>query len=1066
MALKVSFGQGGKPSQWYLPGTDTALLPPGPPGGQPPVADALTDGPNAPAWDDTLLFGGLVEADTIGGTAHSFDVVGGWNSVKNAFAQSDQAEELRFDGFVQVDIDVGRGDAEGASIVTVVGAKRGNIVTGEGDDVIRVEMLSNEASWNNEFRIATGGGDDVVELTGLDRDGELAGGDTTYASFANGAGGTWDVSGRMTRSFVDLGAGNDRFIGHGSDDTVTGGEGNDLADGGEGEDVWVLSGLRDGYGITRVNGRILITDTNASDGDDGRDDIGGFERARFGDGSEISLTTLTGLTFWNRLGDAGEVAASEIGPDGTLVGGTFVQGVFGGAWRATSTDATQDSDAEVPIRGISFPSSVINAASGTIEFWARLEGFSGGMGINAHPGLVTTAPVSPGDGSGHWNMGFTENDGGGGYGFVGQAGDANFTGTNAKFSPPTFEEILDGRPDDWHHFALSWSSDGFATLGQPDRETMLFLDGVPVSSHWEERVLRGSTPEGEPVYGTGELVLPYGDTLVLAFTSGPGWPAGSAVAFDNLKVWSVAKTDFSDRFDEDAGAAEPKTIAPIMLSDIAAGNGGFKITGELDGDQLGMAGAAAGDVNGDGLADLMVGGYAFFSGTPGAGYVVFGKADTTPVSLSEIATGTTSEGYKIRGENGGDVAGHWLDNVGDMNGDGTPDMIINAYFNSSLGEFQNGAAYVVFGKDDGAVVELAEIASGTSEQGFKIRGESTGDIAGSAIAGAGDINGDGIPDVIVSARYHDSNGAWDSGAVYAVFGKADGSTIDLSTLASGSSSKGFKILGQAASDEAGTDVGRAGDLNGDGLADILLTAHNNDSGGRTDNGTAYLVFGKPDGATIDLDSLDSGPTSQGFRIIGENDGDRFGLKRGIGAMGDVNGDGMSDIIGSAPWADSAGRTDNGAVYVVFGQATFDDVDLRDVASGMGGFKIIGEDSGDGLYGIPVAPAGDLNGDGLADLLIGTLLNDSEGRTDNGAAYVVFGKRDGETVDLRDVARGIGGFKIIGERDNDNAGSLVAGLGDVDGDGLSDILVGASVDVWADMRPGKAYVIFGQEEWIG
>jgi hypothetical protein len=557
MALKVSFGQGGKPTQWYLPGTNTALLQAGPANGTPPVADALSDGPYAPAWDETPLFGGLVQADTTGGTAHSFDVVGGWNSVKNAFAQSDRAEELRFDGFVQVDIDVGRGDADGDSLVTVIGAKRGNIVTGEGDDIIRVEILSNEATWLNEFRIASGGGDDVVEITGLDRERELAGGDTTYASFVN-TGGVWNTSGDTTRTFVDLGAGNDRFIGHGSADTVTGGLGNDLADGGGGGDTWVLAGVQAGYGFTYAAGRWLITDTDLSDGDDGRDEVGGFETVRFGDGSEMTLTPPplpTGLVLWNRLGNEGEVGASALGPDGTLAGGTFVSGVFGGAWRATSAEATPDTNAVVPIKGVSFPSSVINAASGTIEFWARLEGFSGGMGENAHPGLVTDAPTAPGwdNQFGHWNIGFTDDDGGGGYGLVGQVGDRNFTGSNDMFSPPTFEEILGGRPDDWHHYALSWNSDGFPSLGQPDREVMLFLDGLPASSHWEEHVafING---DGELDFGSGDLIEPYGRSLVLAFTSGQGWPEGSAVAFDNLKVWSGAKTDFSDRFDEDAGA--------------------------------------------------------------------------------------------------------------------------------------------------------------------------------------------------------------------------------------------------------------------------------------------------------------------------------------------------------------------------------------------------------------------------------------------------------------------------------------------------------------------------------
>ncbi len=555
MTLRVSFGQGGSPTQWYLPGTVPAALPNPLPGL--PEPDALTDGPHSPAWDDTPLFGGLVEAETIGGTDHSFDVTGGWNSVKNAFAQSDQAEHLRFDGFVQVDVDVGAAEPSDGSVIEVVGAKRGNIVTGGGDDIITIETLSNGTAWVNEFRVNTDGGDDLVTIAGLDRAEELAGGDTTYAAFA-GTSGAWNTSGNTTRTFIDLGAGNDRFTGHGSADTVTGGAGNDTASGGAGSDTWVLSGAKAGYGFAFANGSWRITDTNLADGDDGSDTIVGFETAQFGDGSTMALrppAPAGNLVLWNRLDSAAAATNSEVGPDGTLAGGSFVPGVFGTAWRAQPEDTTAYYPAPVEMNGLSFPSSVINAPAGTIEFWARLEGYAGMVGDNG-PGLLLTAPyhevgaMPPGT----YLVGFGSNDGGGNGGLVGAVGDANTTGTGSFFADQTFEGILGGDASAWHHYAISWDAAGFADLGQPDREVMLFIDGTAASTHWEEAVLRAFGPSG-PIYGTGDLTDPYGEVLVLGFNSGPSnpWLDGSAVEFDNLKVWDVAKTDFTDRFIEDSG---------------------------------------------------------------------------------------------------------------------------------------------------------------------------------------------------------------------------------------------------------------------------------------------------------------------------------------------------------------------------------------------------------------------------------------------------------------------------------------------------------------------------------
>jgi hypothetical protein len=228
-----------------------------------------------------------------------------------------------------------------------------------------------------------------------------------------------------------------------------------------------------------------------------------------------------------------------------------VPGVFGNAWRAEPDDATSYLDATTS--GLSHGSYVINPSAGTIEFWARLEGFGGTIDLAPIPGLMATVPLHPVGAvpPGTWILAFTSNDGGGNGGLVGQVGDVNTTGTDAFGQGTTYEDILGPDVEGWHHYAISWRETGFAMLGQPDREVMLFVDGAPVSTHWEEAVLRGFDANGAPIFGSAALVPPLGAELVLG-VDGPGqeWPPGTAVEFDNLKVWNVAKTDFSDRFDE------------------------------------------------------------------------------------------------------------------------------------------------------------------------------------------------------------------------------------------------------------------------------------------------------------------------------------------------------------------------------------------------------------------------------------------------------------------------------------------------------------------------------------
>lgn len=231
MTYTIGLGLLGNATQWVLPGIPTGPLPEPPPGAPLPVLDAITEtlfAPPAPV----LAFGGLVQI--IGGPfAVVVDVLGAWNSVKNGTFTAAQAENVTMSGFVHADVVLGGG---ADSSVRLLGAKRGNVVTAEGDDVISIEVATNGAAWVNEFRVSAGAGDDLVTVGALDI-AAAASIDATFASTANRAGAfTGNDAGTLV--VADLGAGDDRFVGLGlSRDRVSGGSGSDILIGGQGDDI-------------------------------------------------------------------------------------------------------------------------------------------------------------------------------------------------------------------------------------------------------------------------------------------------------------------------------------------------------------------------------------------------------------------------------------------------------------------------------------------------------------------------------------------------------------------------------------------------------------------------------------------------------------------------------------------------------------------------------------------------------------------------------------------------------------------------------------------------------------
>lgn len=477
--------------------------------------------------------------------------------------------------------------------------------------------------------------------------------------------------------------------------------------------------------------------------------------------------------------------------------------------------------------------------------------------------------------------------------------------------------------------------------------------------------------------------------------------------------------------------------------DLAAAPADVTIFGAGAGDYLAdRFSLASGDFNDDGFADVLVGapladGPGDSRENAGEAYIIFGSAD--PPGVVDLSQGAA---VTVLGENPGDNLGFTVAS-GDVNGDGRDDAIVGARFAAAGGGATAGKAYVLFGGDDvsglhdtaagdmdatvigrpgstltialaagdvngddiddlllgesgaagpngdrplagGVVVVLGATGLSTvdlrqTQPFFEVFGANAGDNLPNHLA-AGDLDSDGLAELIIGAPMVDAENREDAGAAYIVSVPGDGGTLD---LADGDGA--IRITGGARKDMLGFQVA-AGDVNGDGTADAIIGARDADGVGDAVNngGEVHILFGK-DGLPGSRDLLKD---ASDVMITSGDPTDSLGFSV---AEGDIDGDGITDVLSGAPVADSCNneRADAGDAYAVLGRDEWPGVITL---KGTGDRTYLGAEPGDGL-GFSIA-AGDFNGDGLADVMLGALQADGpdNGRPDSGELHIILSSR--------------------------------------------------------------------------
>ncbi len=414
---------------------------------------------------------------------------------------------------------------------------------------------------------------------------------------------------------------------------------------------------------------------------------------------------------------------------------------------------------------------------------------------------------------------------------------------------------------------------------------------------------------------------------------------------------------------------------------------------------LGAAVARAGDVNGDGYDDVIVGAYGYDNGQTNEGRVFVYYGSATGLSTTADWTAESDQAYASFGIS--------VNSAGDVNGDGYDDVMIGAtgYDN---GQMDEGRVFVFHGSAAG----LSTTADWTAE------GDQVLAYFGSAVSTAGDVNGDGYDDILVGASQYYNNFDLFEGWAFVYHGSASG----LNTTAAWSAEGGqmYAYFGSA--------VSTAGDVNNDGYDDIIVGAYGY-SNGQSGEGRTFVYHGSATGLSA----------ASTWTAESDQAGASFGIA--VDTAGDVNGDGYDDVVIGATGYDN-NQTDEGRAYVYHGSASGLNTTAAWTAE---------SDQASAQMGNAVGTAGDVNGDGYDDVIIGAYFYDN-GQTDEGLAYAFYGSASGLSASAD--------WTVESDQASANFGTSLGTAGDVNGDGTDDVIVGSPFYDNGESDEGRAYVFLG------
>jgi hypothetical protein len=408
-----------------------------------------------------------------------------------------------------------------------------------------------------------------------------------------------------------------------------------------------------------------------------------------------------------------------------------------------------------------------------------------------------------------------------------------------------------------------------------------------------------------------------------------------------------------------------------------------------------------------------------------ASYAAFTAVDTASLAVTR--------GFSIIGDTNNDELGYTVSSAGDFNNDDRDDLLITT---------SNGLAYVVFGKATSQAAVVFDLADSTKTTTDFITISATTGATEIVGAEAGDVNNDDVDDIIIGVP-----GVWetDAGQAYVIYGKTTPTNIDLNTpLTTGSNGFSFATPG----DNLGFAVAAAGDINNDDIDDLVIS-------GPGTTGSAFVILGTQGARTANVDLASLVTDGNGFVITGAT-GSNLGYS--VAGIDDVNNDDRDDIIVGAPGEDAA--------YIIYGVATASlaDVDVTDTNDAARFAKITGVSGS--RFGHSVALAEDFNVDGRDDIIIGAPLENINTLTGAGRAYIIFGQAVTAGADIADItvsSLGTQGITISGAAAGDGLGWSVAGVDDLNDDGVDDIVITAygSDDATRNTFNGRAYVLFGR-----